>query len=265
MSLNRQAAIVDISHSIRPQDVFQAAFLLHTAWGYFPEGTIHIVVVDPGVGSGRRILLLKTPRAYFIAPDNGVLSYILAEISPGIVKGEASFPELPDDLRMGEVPSGVEAYALTNARFWRQPVSSTFHGRDIFAPVAAHLSLGVPMAELGEVVSSVLVFPIPRPLITDKGIIHGHIVHVDGFGNLVTDVRAEDIPSGNLIIEAGGHRVRGLSPSYSAGGELLALIGSSGYMEVAAKNGNAAERLGLGVGDAVIIRKLRGGQGCGYS
>ncbi len=149
LSINPRVSIVDLCHQIEPQGIFQAAFVLGTAYSYFPKGTIHVVVVDPGVGTTRRALLLTTPSAFFLAPDNGVLSYIIEEAS----EREDSLPEdvKRPFLEAYDRPLGsdMEATILTNSRYFRQPVSATFHGRDIFAPVAAFLSLGISARDFG--------------------------------------------------------------------------------------------------------------------
>ena len=232
LDINPEVTIVDICHSIEPQNIAQAAFIISTAYDYFPRDTIHVVIVDPGVGSQRKAIILKTQNALFVAPDNGVLSYIISA-SP-------------------EEPQAVE---LTNPKFWRHPVSSTFHGRDIFAPVAAHLSLGVPLEEFGQAITSLSTFPMPHPQTVAKGKLLGHILHIDRFGNLITDVVKEDLPQGNLSVEIAGRQIEGLSISYAEGDELLALLGSSGHLEVALKNGSAASLLGARIGDEVRIKE----------
>lgn len=245
LGINPRAIIVDICNTIAPQNIQQAAFVLGTAHRYFPEGTIHVAVVDPGVGSGRRAIILKAPSAYFVAPDNGLLSYVLAEASatsPGPGPGER------------ELSPGLEAVAITNPRFWRHPVSSTFHGRDIFAPVAAHLSLGIAVHEFGETVHSVFTLALPQPEVAD-GVIVGHIVHIDRFGNLITDIAGHLVAQWALI-EVSGHYIEGLSSCYAEGEELLALIGSSGNVEIAAKNKSAAAWLSVKVGNIVSARNI---------
>ena len=152
-SINPEATIVDICHNIQPQNIRQAAFVLSTAYSYFPSYTVHLVVVDPGVGTNRRAIILKTPKAHFVAPDNGVLSYVIDAYSPQPV---------PDSQRVKLGPES-KAYAITKSEYWRKPVSNTFHGRDIFAPVAARLSLGMMASSLGDNVDTVTAFPIPHP------------------------------------------------------------------------------------------------------
>lgn len=230
LNINPEVTIVDICHTIEPQNIAQAAFLLSTTYSYFPEGTIHVVIVDPGVGTERKALLLITPQAFFVAPDNGVLSYIVEES-----------------------PFEIEAIALTNPRFWLYPLSDTFHGRDIFAPVAAYLSSGIPPYEFGDPISSILTFPIPRPQIGEDGVLIGHVLHIDHFGNLITDIKREDLLKGRLFIEVCGHIIDDLSQSYEEGEELLAIIGSSERLEVSLSNGSAATFLRAKMGGEVKV------------
>jgi len=230
LGINPEATIVDICHSIEPQNIAQAAFIIVTACDYFPKNTIHMVIVDPGVGSQRRAIALKNRSAFFVAPDNGVLSYVID-----------SSPEKP------------QAVDLTNPKFWRHPVSSTFHGRDIFAPVAAHLSLDVPIEEFGDSITSLSTFPVPHPQIGATGELLGHILHIDRFGNLITDVNRENLPPGELSLEIAGRQIEGLSNSYVEGDKLLALLGSSGHLEIALQNGSAASLLSARSGDEVRI------------
>ena len=161
-SINPEATIVDISHNIEPQNIRQAAFVLSTAYKYFPSYTIHLVVVDPGVGTNRRAIIFKTPRAQFVAPDNGVLSYVIDAFSPQPVADSGRFKSGPD----------AQAYVITKSEYWRKPVSRTFHGRDIFAPVAARLSLGEMASGLGDKVDTVTAFPIPHA-VWDGNVIKG--------------------------------------------------------------------------------------------
>jgi len=240
LGINPAATIVDLCHAIPPQDVRAAAFLLHTAWPYFPPGTIHVVVVDPGVGSQRRAIAVDVGAATFVAPDNGVLSYVLAEAAA----------------------KNTPAVHLTNRRYWLSKISATFHGRDIFAPVAAHLSLGVPLADLGEPLplGELVTFPLPRPARQSNGVWVGHVVHVDHFGNLVTDLEAEAIGDAQaVVIEVGGRRIVGLRRTYAEGspGEPMALIGSSGRLEIAVPGGQAARGLKVQIGDQVRLYRTK--------
>jgi len=251
LTINPEATIVDITHSVEAQNILQAAFVLSSAHQYFPEGTIHVVVVDPGVGSERKAVILKAPSAFFVAPDNGVLSYILDEV--GTRPARPSAPILLN-LELRELETGFEAVHITNPDFWRQPVSATFHGRDIFAPVAAHLSLGVPLSKFGDGTNRLNAFPIARPYQNAEGNLVGHILHIDSFGNLITDIRNSDLPTGELVIEIGNHRMRGLSQFYSQADGLLAIIGSSGHLEISLKNGSAAVFLETKVGAEVTLK-----------
>lgn len=257
LSINPRVSIVDLCHQIEPQGIFQAAFVLGTAYSYFPKGTIHIVVVDPGVGTTRRALLLTTSSAFFLAPDNGVLSYIIEEAS----EREDSLPEefKRPFLEAYDRPLGsdMEATILTNSRYWRQPVSATFHGRDIFAPVAAFLSLGISARDFGETASSIKVLHIPRPEVRTDGTLAGCVLHIDRFGNLITNFRKSDLPEVATMIEIREHSIQGLISSYEEGDGLLAILGSSGHMEISVKNGSAADVLGAKVGDEVRIRVAR--------
>jgi S-adenosylmethionine hydrolase len=251
LSINPEASIVDICHQIEPQDITQAAFVINSTWKYFPKDAIHIVVVDPGVGSQRRAVILRNPNAYFVAPDNGVLSYIIED---AIIEKDAMTSGIEQGFSLKRLPPGLEAFSIVNPEFQRHPVSRTFHGRDIFAPAAAHLSLGTPQQDFGESVDSLITFAVPLPLPGDSGELIGHIIYTDNFGNLVTDIKEEHIPSGNFNIEVGGQQIEGLSTSYIEGGDLLALIGSCGYLEISRKNGSAADFIGSRTGDLVMVK-----------
>jgi len=246
LGINPEVKLVDISHSIRPQDISQAAFVLSTACKSFPRGTVHVVAVGPGVGSERRAIILRTPRADFVAPDNGVLSYVIQE-SAGLVDDDNT------GCRQVELEPGLQAVAITRSQFWRSPVSPTFHGRDIFAPVAARLSLGFPLADFGEAVTSVRVLPLSHPYRAPDGALVGHIIHVDGFGNLITDIKDGDLPRTKeaLTVSVGGRQIPGLSRTYAEGEGLLALLGGSGHLEISVKEGSASVFLGAGIGDEV--------------
>jgi len=241
LGINPRAVVVDITHSVHPQSVEEGAFLTQAAWPYFPQGSIHIAVVDPGVGTERRALALANSSGIFVGPDNGVLSAALLQGAR------------PDEAGPVPVPQGLRAVALTNPAYFRHLVSATFHGRDIFAPVAAHLSLGVPLGEMGEPVEALYALPPFRARRLADGSLVGRVVHIDSFGNLVTDVLGEDLPGDRIAAEIAGRRVRGLSRAYQGGPEILALVGSSGYLEVAVRNGSAAALLGVGLGAAVTV------------
>jgi S-adenosylmethionine hydrolase len=251
LSINPEAVIVDISHSVGPQDILHGAFILSTVNDYFPQDTIHIIVVDPGVGGDREALLVKTPCAYYVAPDNGVLSYALQEYLPDIV-GHGN----PGIQKRHSLPlaAPAEAWFLSNPRYWRHPVSSTFHGRDIFAPVAAHLSTGVPESDFGEQVGSVVAYPVIQPYVDVTGTVIGVVLHIDVFGNIITNIKQKDLPGDNLVIEIGRQYIEGINRYYAEKSGLIALIGSSNYLEVAAKDGSAASTIGIAVGDTIKIR-----------
>ena len=242
------ASIVDITHEAAPQDVLQGAFLLSTAWHFFPSGTVHVAVVDPGVGTERKPLLVRSRDHFFLVPDNGILSLVL----PGEDAGTAPFQAYQT-----AVPPGVEAFALTNSAYWLHPVSNTFHGRDIFAPVAANLLLGAAPGDMGERVEEMVRLAAPQPSWQD-GFLTGYVLHLDRFGNIVTNIVMRDIAemSGGIEIEVGNRKIRRFSNTYGDTDELTALIGGQGYLEVALPNGNAALELGVRVQDRVVVRGL---------
>ena len=250
LGINPEAKLVDICHAIKPQNVAQAAFVLNTVYEFFPRRTVHLVVVDPGVGTQRRAIILRTPAADFVAPDNGVLSYVIQQHST----------QTSDVNRQQmELGPGLEAVAITKSQFWRSPVSATFHGRDIFAPVAAHLSLGVPLKEFGEAITSLAVFPVSSPHRAPDGTLIGQILHIDNFGNLITSIKDSDLPrkAGAITVEVGNRVINGLSRTYGEGEGLLALIGSSGYLEISLKEGDAGNWLNAEAGDEIKVRKLK--------
>ena len=257
LGINPDAKLVDICHTIKPQNIAEAAFILSTVYQCFTKKTIHLVVVDPEVGTERRAIILKTPRGLFVAPDNGVLSYIIQEsLARPVTEGGAV------SIREGLKPGAdIEAVHINKPEFWRSPVSPTFHGRDVFAPVAALLSLGFPPIQFGEPVSSVEMLPQPRPVTRPDGSLLGHILHTDSFGNLTTNIRSEDITQReqSVAVEIGQRLISGLCRTYAEGSGLVALIGSSGYLEVSLKGGNASSLLDAKVGDEVrLLQQKRG-------
>ena len=220
LSINPEARIVDISHDISPGDIRAAAFVLAQAYPYFPPGTIHVVVVDPGVGSSRRAIAARTPNGYFIAPDNGVLAWVFS------------------------CHRDCDVVALTQPRFHRPHVSRTFHGRDIFCPVAAHLSRGVPFEELGPKIVDFDAGTVEQPK-KHGNILRGRVIYVDRFGNLVTNVPHEALERRPLVsVRVGPLVIDRLSESYAerAAGEPLAILGSHGFLEIAARDDNAAQK-----------------------
>lgn len=249
LSINPEANIVDITHSIEPQNIRQAAFILDYSYRYFPKKTVHVAIVDPGVGSERRGIVLKTPSALFVAPDNGVLSYVINELS----SNEDLTVQYSKDQDLVTLGNGFEAIAITEPRFWRHPVSTTFHGRDIFAPVAAALSLDISPYELGEKITSLQIFPIPKPFVDYQGNLAGNVLYVDHFGNLITNIKKSDLLGKDILIGAAGHSIQGITNYYAEGEGLMAIIGSSGYLEISLKNGNAADFLNIGIGDEIKV------------
>jgi S-adenosylmethionine hydrolase len=235
-NINPLARVIDISNKIGPHDVFQAACVINNSYAYFPKGTIHIVVVDPGVGSSREIICLKTDNYMFLAPDNGVLSFIIEK---------------------EKTPSVRE---VTNKELFLKEISNTFHGRDIFAPVAAHLSKGQDFKGLGGDISKTNKIDLPKPIRSPNGEITAEIIYVDSFGNLVTNINREVIDNvkvgtDRLSITMGRRRINGICDSYTAVGdnEALAIFGSSGYLEISINRGNARDVLELEKGDKLVL------------
>jgi hypothetical protein len=234
LSIAPDVRLVDITHKITPQSVREGAFVLRSAYGFYPSETVHLVVVDPGVGSERRAVAVRAGKHLFVAPDNGVLAYVLRR------EDEA------------------EVVSLTNRAYWREEISETFHGRDIFAPVAAHLARGVPLRDLGEPIEELVQLVLPVPEKRHDGSIIGYVIHVDGFGNVVTDIPACMLREGEWRVLTEEARIARLSSTYAsvARGELLALIGSHDFLEVAVREGSAARVAHLSVGDTVEVVQL---------
>lgn len=235
-SIAPEAQIADITHDIPPQDVRQGAIALWRAVPFFPPGSIHIAVIDPGVGTQRRPIGARIGSQFFIAPDNGLLT-----------------PMLEDAEAAGDF---IQIVCLDQPRFWLPKVSHTFHGRDIFAPCGAHLAAGVPLSELGTPISDVVRSPLPKPIRTDDGYL-AHILLADVFGNLTTDLPAEWVKDAhNLTFTLRGHTIHGLVPSYgyAQAGELVALEDSEGYIEIAQVNGSALKALSAHIDDPVEVR-----------
>ena len=254
LGINPEAKLIDICHTIKPQNISQAAFVLSTAYHFFPQKTVHLAVVDPGVGTERRAIILRTPSADFVAPDNGILSYVVQDSSTELATDN-------DNLQQRELEPKLEAVAITKSQFWRTPVSPTFHGRDIFAPVAALLSLGFPPINFGEAITSLTMLPLPQPYQRPDGSLMGHILHIDNFGNLITSIKSSDLPPAKepIAIEIGGQVISELSRTYAEGRGLLALIGNSGYLEVSLRGGSASTFLDAEVGGEVKLKRQPGG------
>jgi len=235
LSLCRDVRLVDITHAIPPQDVKQGARVLEEVCGTFPVATIHVAVVDPGVGTDRRIVCCQMGQQFFIAPDNGLLSRVSFHSPPSL------------------------AVALTNREYWLGDVSNTFHGRDIMAPAAAHLSLGLDPRKLGDLVDELVELDWPKPSVGSNEIV-GSIVSCDSFGNLITDISAsmleEARKSQNFTIHCRGYDVTQIGRTYAncEPGAIVGIIGSSRMLEISVANGNAAKILKAELGDAVRVR-----------
>lgn len=243
LSVCRDARLVDVSHEIAPQAIAEAVFVTSTVWPFFPPDAIHVCVVDPGVGTERRALLLLTARGRFIGPDNGVLSAALPEPLRARAPEGGGVVELTDD---------VGAFWLEEPAYRLADVSRTFHGRDVFAPAAAHLAAGVPPERFGPRADRMVALPPFRARRDASGALRGRVLHVDRFGNLVTDVRGTDLPS-EVVVRIGGRTIRGLSPTFGTSEGLLAFVGSYGYLAVAVRDGSAARELGAHVGTEVVV------------
>jgi S-adenosylmethionine hydrolase len=236
LGVNPEAAIIDITHSVMPYDILDGALIINEASRYYPSRTIHVVVVDPGVGTPRRALLVSAGTQYYIAPDNGVLSLI--------------FEREKDSLTVRHI---------TAEHYFHAPVSKTFHGRDVFAPCAAWLSKAWQSNSFGEPIEDYVRFTFPKPKQNGSGV-KGVILRVDGFGNLMTNFTPEDVPAlnsenGRIRIKLGTKEVSKLVGTFSEGasGEPVALIGSSGFLEISVNKGNAAKLLGIHRGSEVVV------------
>ncbi|MBI3091390.1 MAG: SAM-dependent chlorinase/fluorinase [Candidatus Tectomicrobia bacterium] len=233
LTINPQVTIVDVTHQIRTHRVREAAFLIRSVEPYFPRNSLHVVVVDPGVGSERRPLLVVTERSMLVGPDNGVLS-----------------PFFRDE--------GCRVYHITAEKFFLSPVSATFHGRDIFAPCAAWLSTGIKPVAVGPEVHDPVRLDLPIPHRVDDGAIRGEILYIDHFGNLITNISADLLRESNLpspVVRLAQHRVRGGLRCYEEcpPGSLGALINSWGLLEIFAPQQNAAKLLNVDVGEPVRV------------
>jgi S-adenosylmethionine hydrolase len=237
------AQIVDISHDVPAGRIETALFLTESAWPHFPRETVHLVVVDPGVGTDRSMVALRGPRASYVGPDNGVLSSAFP----------ASLRSAPDTAPV-QVPDGYNAIEITETRVRATPTSRTFQGRDIMAPVAAQIALGTPLASLGEPLHQMRAAP---GLAASEDT--GRIIHIDHFGNAITNFRARTATADVRFVATTGWRdeviIAAPTPTYatSAPDQPAMIAGSSGYLEIAWPNGDAAERLGLRLGDSVRL------------
>jgi len=235
LSINPDITVVDITHGVIAHDILDGALTIGQAYKYFPPKTIHIVVVDPGVGTERRPILVASDQHYFVAPDNGVLSSVYDQTE------------------------ALYVWHIISEHYFRQPVSKTFHGRDIFAPVAAWLSKSWQTSAFGEAITDFTRFAIPKPK-TAGNTIRGVVLRVDQFGNLITNLRVEDVPAlasadGKCTIKAGSAVVGKIVATFAEGasGEVVGVIGSSGYLEICVNKTNAARTLGIGRGTEVTV------------
>ena len=237
LSVNPEAQIIDITHEIPPQDIHAGAFTLLACYRDFPAHTIHVAVVDPGVGSTRRPILVVASDQFFIGPDNGLFSYILTREANGRI------------------------FHLTNEKYFRQPVSATFHGRDVFAPVAGALSAGVKPDELGEETTDFVQLASLAPQQLPEGSLAATIIHIDHFGNCITNITREylpeELPAHGLRLLINNHEVTSFHRFYAeegtATGELFAIWGSAGFLEIVAFQASAAQSLNAQRGQAIIF------------
>ena len=232
LSINRDARIVDISHHIRTGSILHASNLIREAFPFFPEGTVHVAVVDPGVGSDRRLIGLEAGGHLFVGPDNGIFGPVIAAYK------------------------GSKIIHLTESKYFLPHVTQTFHGRDVFAPVAAYLSLGNDLEQMGPIINDPIKLSYPVPQIRDD-ILHGQVMRVDNFGNLITNISNYNLKSflenSNPIISIGGMEIKKLDNIYSDvdEGEPLALINSSNLLEIAVNLGRASEYIGVESDDII--------------
>ncbi len=237
LGINPQCTLVDITHQISPQDIEEGAFVLANAYACFPKGTIHLAVVDPGVGGPRRPILVETGNYVFVGPDNGLFTLALKR----------------ENLK--------RAVVLRTKKYFLSQMSETFHGRDLFAPVAGHLSLGVSPARFGDRIESWTELPFPKVSIIGDELI-GEIIHIDAFGNLISNVDEDQLAgfAGKepIIVRTGKKSIEGLKKGYWEGnrGELIALVGSGDFLEISVRDGSAQKKLKASKGDRIkIIRQ----------
>jgi S-adenosylmethionine hydrolase len=227
LSINPAATVVDITHEIPAQDIEAGAFVLFSCYRDFPPGTINVAVVDPGVGSSRRPILVQAGGRFFVGPDNGLFSYILNE------EADAS------------------VFHLTATKYFREPLSNTFHGRDIFAPVAAELSKALSPDSFGPAIEDAVRFPSLRAELTKNGKVKGRIIHIDRFGNCVTNID-RTVFAGHSALLVNGKKIKSFHDSYSEAKKgLFAIWGSAGLLEISVRNGSAAKELKATRGDEV--------------
>jgi len=234
LRINPAATLVDITHAVPAHAITHAAFLLASSYSFFPAGTVHLAVVDPGVGTSRRPIVVDAGSHCFVGPDNGIFTFIYRKLATFTV------------------------YELSEPAFFLPVVSATFHGRDVFAPVAAHLSSGVPPFRLGQPIGDYCILTIPEPHRT-RNILRGTILYVDGFSNLITNISARDLDMmgtpGQLRVRIRATIIKGISAHYQAVnvGEALAIVGSTDLLEISIREGKAGQILDAHEGDDVIV------------
>ena len=233
LSIDATVSIVDITHEIQPQDIRSASFTLRACYRNFPPKTIFVAVVDPGVGSNRRAVLAETENYRFVAPDNGLLSFVFEE--------ETNF----------------RVFELTNKKFLAPKISRTFHGRDVFAPVAAFLSKGVSSSECGREVNDLVRFKTVKPVRIFEGEIKAEIIHADNFGNLVTNLTVIDLPE-NFTLEINGKVIKRRREFYAEAvkDEVFMILGSAGFLEISVNQNSAREILSVRAGDKILLKAL---------
>jgi len=232
------AHIADITHAISPQNVMEGALALGRAAPYFPEGTVHVAVVDPGVGTTRHPIAARIGPYHYVGPDNGLFTVVLE--------------------RAERRSEPIQIVQLDRRSYWLPEISSVFHGRDIFAPVGAHLANGVPLSELGTRVDDIIRLEMPEPQPTANGL-RGQVISVDNFGNLATNIHRSDLAPAafdRLVVTVQGVEIRGLVRTFGSrsAGDLVALFGTTSDLVIAVVNGSAAERLGAAAGSPVDVR-----------
>jgi S-adenosylmethionine hydrolase len=228
------AELVDVSHHIPPQDIRHGAFVLLTSYPFWSPDTVHLVVVDPGVGTERRAVAVQTVQGTFVAPDNGVLSHVLAN------------------------EAVTTAVALTNPKYWHHPVSPVFHGRDILGPAAAHLASGAVLSDLGAPLdgSDLVTFSVPVPQYHSDGHITAHVQHIDRFGNCTTDVPGDALQAADAWqVRVRAQAIGGVRRTFAdvPAGSPLAFLDSTGFVAIAVRNGSAAQQMGLDIGDQIAL------------
>ena len=232
LSVNETARIIDITHEIPPQDIFTASFTLRACYQDFPDKTIFLAVVDPGVGSNRRAILVETGDYFFIAPDNGLLSFVFDK--------EADF----------------RVFELTDERFFAAKVSRTFHGRDVFAPCAAYLSRGIEPSEFGNEIKDFVRFKTAKPQTISQTEIEAEITHIDYFGNLITNLEQTDLPE-KFTLEINERKIEKMQNFFAEAekGEMFMILGSAGFLEIVAFRDSAAKLLNAKIGQKILITK----------